>query len=784
MVITKQALKQFLTLPEHVKQLTMQKITEVESFQVFEDSPFLVIGHVLSRKNHPNSDHLNLTQVDVGNEVLDIVCGASNVDKGQYVIVAKVGAILPGNFEIKSATIRGQKSEGMICSLKELGFSDKVITDAFKSGIYYFDTPQTPGSSAYEALHLNGFSMELSLTPNRGDLLSVLGFAYDLGAMINQKVGIPNYPIQYSQKKNPFQVSIKTPNTSSYHVRVFNDITIKPSPWYIQQLLIQNDIRPINNIVDITNYVMLLIGSPLHAFDFNTFGSKEVVVRQATEGETVVTLDGITRTLESGDIVITNGTRPVALAGVMGLESTMITEHTKDVVLEAAVFNSSSISSTSKRLGLRSDASLRFERGVSDETARLGLELATYLFQTLSDATVLEGTASESTNKPSKSIVLPFEFVKSYLGIDLTKDEIVSYLLRYQYDVEVSDTFVKATVPHFRTDIHEPHDLIEEIARMYGLDVIPIQPLSTHLTGGYTHKQRIMRELKHSIIHKGFQEIITYSLRPEKEVLQFPLLGNPISLLMPLSEDRKFLRQSLVPGMLESLSYNVKRQQTQLHFVEMGKVFYQDHEVEHLTMLMHGPFMGYRVSGPSLKPNIYMVKSMIRHIETMFQVKLTVKYDDIHAIYHPYQSANLYLNDKKVGHFGTLHPSLLAAYDVSDVYSLTVYLDDLYGYQVLKHYEPISKFPSVTRDLSLVMDRSMSLDQPLNIIRQTLKAYLEDVIVFDVYKGEHMDPTKQSVAFRMVLNDSKQTLESDEVDKLIKKVTNRLSFELHMEIRS
>lgn len=785
MVITKQALKTWLHVPDHIKKLTMQKITEIESFKDYPNDPFIVIGQVLTKEKHPNSDHLNLTTVDVGDEVLQIVCGASNVDVDQTVIVSKVGAILPGNFEIKAAIIRGVASNGMICSLKELGFSDKVITEPFKTGIYYFNEDLKPGSSALEALYLEGFSMELSITPNRGDLLSIRGYALDLAAMLNQKIQDPTFSIKYSKEDTSFNIKNETKGCLSYHARIFKNVVIKDSPWFIQQLLIQNDIRPVNNVVDITNYVLLMIGSPLHAFDLEQFETQDIVIRQSLEGEEVITLDDQKRMLFKSDIVITNGKDIAAIAGVMGNKKTSVSSHTKHILLEAAIFSRTSVSITSKRLNLKSDASLRFERGVSEDQVTLGLELATYLIQTLCMAEVMDIKESKRFEKEERVLVeLSFDLVEAYLGIKLSKDEIVSYLLRYGYDVEVLETSVVAYPPSHRFDIHKPHDLIEEIGRMYGFDAIPAKPLSNHLKGGYTHKQKTFRALKHMFAHLSFQEVITYSLRPEKELEVFPTLGDAIRIMMPLSEDRKFLRQSLIPGMLEAMSYNVKRQQTSIHILELGRVFYGNEEKNHLTLMMHGPYMGSRLYDKTITPNFYMMKAMLKRIETLFHVKIRLEKSDAYAIYHPFQHVKAFIGDVCVGHLGALHPSLLSEYDLEHVYSLTLYLDEMYGLQTLKSYEPVSKFPTVSRDLSMILDKSMEVEKPLALIKQTLKAYIDSVVVFDLYEGSNIPLNKKSVACRIVLKDHTQTLESDEVDKLMKKVVNRLSFELQIDIRS
>ena len=785
MVITKQALQTWLHTPDHIKKITMQKITEIESFKAYPNDPFLVIGYVVTKEKHPNSDHLNITTVDVGDQILQIVCGAANVSKDQTVIVAKVGAVLPGNFEIKSATIRGVSSEGMICSLKELGFSDKVVSEHFKTGIYYFKEALKPGSSALEALSLEGFSMELSITPNRGDLLSIRGYAYDLAAMLNQKIQDPTFDIQYSKEDAQFNIKNETKGCLSYHARIFKDVVITDSPWWIQQLLIQNDIRPVNNIVDITNYVLLMIGSPLHAFDLEQFKTKDIVIRQAKEGEEVITLDDQKRILSLEDIVITNGLEITAIAGVMGNKQTMVTQNTRHILLEAAIFSRTSVGLTSKRLNLKSDASLRFERGVSEQQVKLGLDLASYLIQTLCMAKVTDIPQSIHQVKESvQPIELSFDLIEAYLGIQLSKDEIVSYFLRYGYTCEVLEKTILLNPPSHRFDIHKPHDLIEEIGRMYGFDAIPVKPLSNHLKGGYTHKQKTVRSLKHMLTHLSFQEVITYSLRKESEMDVFPKLGDSIHIMMPLSEDRKYLRQSLIPGMLEAMSYNVKRQQTSIHIMEFGHVFYGNEEKNQLTLMMHGPYMGSRIYDKTLSPNVYMMKAMLKRIETLFHVKIRLEKTTDFEIYHPFQSAKAYLGDKCVGHLGALHPTLLSEYDLEHVYSLTLYIDDIYGHQTLKSYEPVSKFPTVSRDLSMILDKTMDVEKPLALIKHTLKAYIESIVVFDIYEGSNIPLNKKSVACRIVLKDQTQTLESDEVDKLMKKVVNRLSFELQIDIRS
>ncbi len=784
MVITQKALENFIKTPQHIETLTNQKITEIEAFEIRSDDPFVVIGKVLTRVDHPNSDHLNLTTVDVGHgDILNIVCGAKNVDAGQTVIVAKVGAILPGNFEIKEAVIRGEQSKGMICSLKELGFSDKVIPEAFKDGIYYFNEDFQPGYSGYEALGQVGFKMTLGLTPNRGDLLSVLGYAYDLSAMLNMKVQVPEYTFKTS-KKHTKKVTIQSEACSKYMGRVFENVVIKASPWWLKSLLIDNDIRPINNVVDITNYVLLLLGTPLHTFDASKFISDDIIIRQAKDQEKVVTLDGQERTLLSSDLVISNGTLPVALAGVMGLENTMVTDTTNTLFLEAALFDPNTILETSKRLDLRSDSSLRFERGVGYDRVALGLDLATQLLLDLADATLIGETVSDERNIDKKVVKTSISHINSALGLMLSKDEIINYLMRLRFEVVLSnDDEIQCAVPYDRYDISIEADIVEEVGRIYGLDLIPSTPLKTSLEGKLSIEQKKTRQLEHLLTSLGFQQVITYSLRKLNEHKVFHQLGEHVTLMYPLSEDRKLLRQSLYGGMLDTLSYNVNRQLPLHQIFEIGHVFSQAEEKNRLSLMMQDTYIFNRIKKEGVTSSFYALKAIVGRIFEQLGVAFTIKDRHDDPVYHPYQTATIYVDDKEVGHFGTLHPNVLKQYDLKEVYAATLYLDDI----VMKHdtqtYQPISKFPSVERDLAFMMPIDMSVKNVVELMQQTLRKYLVDVYVFDVYQGEHVKEGHQSVAFRMILNDNEKTLTNDDVEKLMKKVVHRCQFELKLEIR-
>ncbi len=784
MVITQQALERLIKTPQHIEALTNQKITEVESFELRQDDLNVVIGKVLTRRDHPNSDHLNLTTVDVGHgEVLHIVCGAKNVDAGQTVIVAKVGAILPGNFEIKEATIRGEQSSGMICSLKELGFSDKVIPDNFKDGIYFFDEAFEPGFSGYEALGQTGFKMELSLTPNRGDLLSVLGYAYDLAAMLNMKLQLPTFEFKPSKEQHNVSVKIESEKCHRYFGRVLKDIRIQPSPWWLKSLLIDNDIRPINNVVDITNYVLLMIGTPLHTFDYDTIKHKNISIRQAYLGEKVVTLDGKERDLIETDLVISGGQEAIALAGVMGLEHTMVKDNTTSLLLEAALFEPNTISQTSKRLDLKSDSSLRFERGVGFNRVQLGLDLATQLLIDLAGATIVGDTAYDENVITPTTITTSYDAINQALGLELSKDEIIHYLMRLRFHVDVNEDQLLVQAPDDRYDISIEADIIEEVGRIYGLDLIPSTPLKTSLHGTLTVAQQKTRQIESLLTSLGLQQVITYSLRKVNEYETFHQIGEKVELLYPLSEDRKFLRQSLYGGLLDTIAYNQNRQLKLNQVFEMGHIFSKQKEKHQLSLMIQDTWIHNPIQKQSIHSSFYTLKAILsKLLDTLGHTYNIIERED-DPIYHPYQAATVIVENKVVGHFGKLHPSLLKQYDLKDVYAATLDLDQLMGQHETLTYQTISKFPSVERDLAFIMPKEMSVKTVIELIQQTLKKYLIKAYVFDVYEGEHVKENHKSVAFRMILNDSEKTMSNDDVEKLIKKVIHRCQFELKLEIR-
>jgi len=785
MKIIQSMLQKWINVPENIFEITNQKIIEVESFKQLNSSTNLIIGKVLTCEDHPNSDHLHVTTVDLGNRVDQIVCGATNVAAGQYVIVAQVGTVLPGDFQIKSSKIRGVDSNGMICSLKELGLDDKIIPEAFRDGIYYFDSPKVIGTPGLEALSLEGWVMELKLTPNRGDLLSILGFAYDLATMTNQKVVLPSYKIKEEEKKNPLSVEIQSEGCGRYYARHFESLVIKESPWWLKSALLASDIKPINNVVDISNYVLIEYGTPLHTFDANKVSSNRILVRDAVEGEKVISLDGIERILESSDVLITNGKEAIAIAGVMGLENTMIDEHTTSVILEAAYFEPKRIQKTSKRLNLRSDSSLRFERGVDDERVYLGMERATELLIELADAKVSKGVAKAVHHEvKNPSIRVSRNYFNESLGVVIDEKELLSFFEAYNYTYQVEKNDYVITAPSYRTDILINADLVEEIARIYGLDRIPMKSIDAPLQGKLTYKQKRLRALRHHLANLGLNEVITYSLIEPSKVHRYHHMGEPVSLLMPLSEDKKTLRQSLIHGLLEAVNYNQSRQQSSVAIFELGNCFAKDIETFHLGIAMSGAWHKNPWNKEEFKPDYFTVKGIIDSVFNPLGIHFEYVPVSKTDAYHPYKQANIIYNRHVLGQIAEIHPTETKALGIDTTIICEINIKPLLEEETKIDYKPISRFPNISRDLAVVVDEKVTAHELISMIKQTVKKNLVSIDVFDVYQGSHIEVGKKSIAFNLVFNDSDKTLATDDVDQLMKKITGRLSFSFQAAIRS
>lgn len=764
-----------------LEELISLNIIEIEGIEKLVNVNNLTIGHVLECEMHPDSDHLHVCQVDLGDEVTQIVCGAPNVAKGQFVIVAKVGADF-GDFKIKKSKIRGVESNGMICSLQELGIEEKYVSDEYKDGIFYFKNEVKAGCDPLKEIGLDDVTVELGLTPNRGDLLSHLGVAYDLAAVLNKKVNLPDLSLKEIDKKNDVLVEVTSKNCKLYTARKIENVEIKESPWWLKSRLIASGVRPINNVVDITNYVMLLLGQPLHSFDGDVLGNK-ILVRDAIKGEVLKTLDDIDRQLEENDVVITDGTNILCLGGIMGGLYSSITNETKTVVLEAAYFDGLNVRKTSSRLGLRTDSSMRFERKIDPNRVGMALDLAAKMIEQLANGKILKGVSKyENIDKSEKVIKTSKDRINKTLGTNLDK-EINEILTRLGFDFKDNKGELTINVPTRRVDIEMYQDINEEIARIYGYNNIPTTLPKTDSVGRLTVKQSLTRAIRNELIGLGLNEVVTYSLIGDNVDLYALTNGTSVELAMPMTEDRRVLKKSLVNTLVECIKYNKARKMSDIQIFEIGKVYTAEKEMNRLAIGLSGMFESSLWSGKKHISDFYLLKGII---DTMLEkIGLCASYEKAsHNAYHPGISANVIIDGKNVGVIGKIHPRIQAKEDLNDTFVAELDLDLIA--ELKKHeikFVPISKYPSVSRDIAIVVDKKVSAKEIIDLIKQTGKKTLTNVEIFDIYEGDKIASNEKSIAISLTFTNPEGTLEASDVDKRISSILTRLEMVLAAKLR-
>lgn len=784
MLISNEWLKEYGTIDDSVSNLA-ERITrtgiEVDDLIDYtKDIKNLVVGFVKSKEKHPDADKLNVCQVDIGeDEPVQIVCGAPNVDAGQYVIVAKVGGRLPGGIKIKRAKLRGERSEGMICSLQEIGISSNYIPKSFESGIYVFSEAQVPGTDALQALYLDDQVMEFDLTPNRADALSMIGTAYEVAALYNTKMTKPDTTSNELELSANDELTVTIENEDKvpyYSARVVHDVTIEPSPIWMQARLIKAGIRPINNVVDISNYVLLEYGQPLHMFDQDAIGSQQIVVRQANEGEKMTTLDDTERELLTSDIVITNGQTPIALAGVMGGDFSEVKEQTSNIVIEGAIFDPVSIRHTSRRLNLRSESSSRFEKGIATEFVDEAVDRACYLLQTYANGKVLKDRVSSGE---LGAFITPIDItadkINRTIGFDLSQNDIVTIFNQLGFDTEINDDVITVLVPSRRKDITIKEDLIEEVARIYGYDDIPSTlPVFDKVTSGQlTDRQYKTRMVKEVLEGAGLDQAITYSLVSKEDATAFSMQQRQtIDLLMPMSEAHASLRQSLLPHLIEAASYNVARKNKDVKLFEIGNVFFANGEgelpdqVEYLSGILTGDYVVNQWQGKKETVDFYLAKGVVDRVSEKLNLEFSYRRADIDGL-HPGRTAEILLENKVVGFIGELHPTLAADNDLKRTYVFELNFDALMAVSVgYINYQPIPRFPGMSRDIALEVDQNIPAADLLSTIHAHGGNILKDTLVFDVYQGEHLEKGKKSIAIRLNYLDTEETLTDERVSKV------------------
>jgi phenylalanyl-tRNA synthetase beta chain len=755
---------------------------EVEYLKPLVSAKGLVVGYTKTCEPHPDADKLNVCMVDVGDKTLQIICGAPNVKAGQHVVVALDGAILPGDFKIKKTTIRGVESNGMICSLSELGLEQKYHGE---TGIHVIKEAVKPGEDALKALHLDDEVLSLDLTPNRSDLLSMQGVCYDLAAMLSHPYQVKDVTVNESSKENPMHIKIDTDACHSYYARVIENITIKESPAWMKARLIAAGVRPINNVVDITNYVMLETGQPLHAFDFDLLDSHEIVVRMAKEKEPFKTLDDKLRILTNEDIAITNGKSIVALGGVMGGADTEVHAKTHTIMLESAVFNPVNIRKTSSRLDLRSESSMRFERKVNSKNTLYALDLASHYLELYADAVILKGVSYVDNNLDEPlTISVSLTKINGVLGSSFSLEDVASYLDRLAFTYTLEEETFHILKPARRVDFETYQDIIEEIGRLAGYDTLPLTLPKTVSVGRLTPLQLLKRTINQTLNGLGLDEVITYALRDEPTIHDYTRDKNikPVQLNYPMSEHRNTLSLTPLNGLVEVLVYNNNRKLKDAQIFEVGKCYQVGNETEKLGLAMMGTYKdgGFK---QGIKTDFYTLKSVITALFDALKVKnITFKATTI-PNYHPHQTALVLKDDVILGHIGKLHPTHAEALDLAEVYLAEIDINGLVDdFMKEPRYITLSKFPSVNRDIAIVVDKSVTAQMIKNSIESALLETLTSIKLFDVYEGEHVKANEKSIALRLTFEPDK-TLETKEIDAMIETVLTRLKDDLNATLR-
>ncbi len=745
----------------------------------------LIIGKIVECEMHPESNKLHICKVDIGSDVLQIVCGAPNARSGIKVIVALDGAILPDK-TIRKTILAGYESNGMLCSLGEIGLEHKYLKQSDLDGICELEDDAIVGEDPIKYLELDDEIIDFELTSNRGDLLSILGMAYELGAIYNTKVK----DIDLSYKDNGenidslLSLDIKSDNVMLFLAGSARNITIGESPKFIKNRLIASGIRPINNVVDISNYVMLETGQPLHFYDGDKLGNV-IGARMAYDGEEVITLDNVKRLLTSNDIVIINkDDKAIGLAGVMGGLSTEVDENTKNIVIESAIFNPTLIRKTSKRV-LRSEASNRFEKGLDPKRSYMAIERSMHLLEMYANASCSSGILEcKNINIKDREISISYDKINKVLGAKLSKEDILSTFDKLDFPYVCNKDEVTIMVPSRRMDISIKEDIIEEVGRIYGIDNIVGRCMCLDVKRGNIDK--INRGIRHLLSDLSLNETLTYTLIREDDSKKFTTDSySSIQVLDPMSVDRSTLRYSIIPSLLSVYDYNIKRGIGDIRLFEIGKGFslvdniYK--EEEKLAILMSGNYY-YSLSG-NRSVNFYIIKGIIEKVLNYlgYNGRYYFKVVDIPCELHPGVSASIYIDNKKIGLIGKLHPNI----SKDDIYVSEINLSLLKGIRTSKmKYKEISKYPSINKDVSFLLRDDITSEEVIKSIKKSGGKLLTKIEVFDLYKGEGTPKNMRYLGFKLYFEDSNKTLTLDEVMPIFDRIICDIEKRYNASVRS
>lgn len=756
-----------------------------------KDIKNVVTGKILSIEDHPNADKLVVCQVDVKKEVITIVTGAKNIYEGAIVPIALVGSTLAGGVNIDLSDFRGVKSQGMMCSLNELGYDVSVISREFRDGIYIFSDDTKIGEDVVKLLDLDWAILDCEITPNRPDCLSIVGMARETKATLKKEMKDLSFQIENEEddvKDYLKNVTIETPNCHRYYARVLKDVKIEKSPQWMQNHLMAAGVRPINNMVDITNFVMIEFGLPLHAFDIEELRGNEIKVYQAKEGYKFTTLDKQERILTKDDMVIADGEGPIGIAGIMGGMDSGVKDSTKTIVLEGANFEGPAIRHTSKRLNLRTEASTRFEKGLDPQLAKLAVDRACELAEEIGAAKVVGGNFDIYNKKENPlTVSLRPSRCNKLLGVEIPTETMVEYLERLDIPTTVKEDEIICEIPSFRRDLSIEADLIEEVGRFYGLNNIkPTDIYSTMTRGGKPYFRNIQSKTKSMLKSMGYNEILTYSFISPSTYDRLMIPENDsrrdnVRIMNPLGEEYSVMRTTLLGNFLDVISNNQNRNIEEMLAYEIGNTFSPVKDKDGI------PTEGLKlVLGGYGDVDFYYVKETLeKTFEELGIYEYRFLRESENTIYHPGRCANVEINGEFIGTFGEIHPLVMENFEIKnrvicgefDFNKIVEFSDEKIT------YVPLPKYPTSDRDLAILVDENIMVSQIKEISKKEAGNLLEDFRVFDIYTGEQIQEGKKSIAFNMVFRSHEKTLKDQEVNEIIDKIVKSLTEEIGAILR-
>ena len=773
--------------------MTGSKVETID--QTGNDIKNVVVGKILEIKKHEDSDHLVITQVDLGTEKVQIVTGANNIKVGDIVPIAKDGSELPGGKIIKKGILRGVSSSGMMCSVGELGLDIANYKNQIEDGIMILDKSYEKdlGKDIVEVLNLKEEIIDFEITSNRPDCFSIEGLGRETAVSLGKEFKNPRKNLKelnVEDKKEIEGLTVEVKDTEVCHryiARIVKNVKIGPSPDWMVRRLSACGIRSINNIVDITNYVMLELGQPMHAFDINSIEGKHIIVRRAENGEKITTLDEEERILDENDLVIADNKKPVAVAGVMGGLNSEITEETTTIVFESANFYGGNIRKTAKKLGLRTESSSRFEKGLSEENALRAINRALELVEELGAGEAVEGKIDVYPKKQEVcKVKLDVERINNLLGINLTEKEMKDILEKLEMKVE--DGYVIA--PYFRMDIHYVADIAEEIVRFYGYDKLESTLINADTTLGVRNKeQKIEKNIKEMLVNSGLSEIYTYGFVSEKDLekskVRKDLVEKSIILMNPLNDEYKMMRPTTIPSMMQTLAVNNNKKNSNVKLFDISRNYKNlNNEIEQGEVPVEENILTIGMYGDDV--DFYTLKGLIENVlETVSVNSYEVVKETENEAYHPGRCANIQVGRDIIATLGEVHPEVLMNYDISKrIYLAEVNITKIVKYsRVNKKYVEVPKFPAVERDIAVLVDEKVEVGQIEKIIVKKAKKLLEKVKLFDIYRDEKLGEDKKSVAYSLIFRDKKKSLSDEEINPIMEEIITELDKKLNAKLR-